>query len=74
MSNHDTGQPVQMQDGIGDFKGGLIIQRGGGLVQHEHRRAPEQSPGDGDSLAFPTGQAHAVLPAAVVCTTFCHKE
>ena len=37
------------------------VQGGGGLVQQQHRRIPENGPGDGDPLCLPLGQAPAPL-------------
>ena len=37
------------------------VQGAGGLVQQQHRRVPQQGPGNGDALGLPLGQAVAML-------------
>ena len=66
VGDYYTGEAVQVEDSVGDGKGGLVVQGCSGLVQQEYRRAPEQAPGDRYPLTFATGQAYAVFPAAII--------
>ena len=58
--------PVQMVDGIHDGSLRLVVQRGGGLIQHQHLRILKQGPGDADPLALSAGDPDAPLPDAGV--------
>ena len=40
---------------------GLVVQRAGGLVEHQHRRVAQDRPGDGDALLLAAGEAVAAL-------------
>ena len=56
------GQPAQQSE---EFHGGVGIEIGGGLVEHQHPRAHGQHRGDGDPLLFaPRQGAQEPLPEA----------
>ena len=57
---------MQVVDGIHDRRLRLVIQRGGGLIQHQHLRILEQRPRDADPLPLSAGNTDAPFSDAGV--------
>ena len=56
---------VQRRDGLGDFALGLVVERGGGFVEHEHGGIGIEGASDRHALALPTREPRAIFAEGV---------